>query len=111
MVVDVAAAALSRCGAATVAVLLISGIAVAADAERQGLATGARRGRAAATSSVAPAPGVPSRVTSVFLVFLKIGALVFGSGYVLLAFLRADLVERLHGSPSTSCWTPWQSDK
>lgn len=31
----------------------------------------------------------------VFLVFLKIGAVLFGSGYVLLAFLRADLVERL----------------
>lgn len=31
-----------------------------------------------------------------FLTFLKIGALVFGSGYVLLAFLRADLVDRLH---------------
>lgn len=31
-----------------------------------------------------------------FLVFLKIGCVVFGSGYVLLAFLRADLVERLH---------------
>lgn len=31
-----------------------------------------------------------------FLVFLKIGAIVFGSGYVLLAFLRADLVEHLH---------------
>ena len=29
---------------------------------------------------------------SLFLVFLKIGAIVFGSGYVLLAFLRADLV-------------------
>ena len=28
----------------------------------------------------------------VFLVFLKIGSVVFGSGYVLLAFLRADLV-------------------
>jgi len=27
-----------------------------------------------------------------FLVFLKIGSVVFGSGYVLLAFLRADLV-------------------
>jgi chromate transporter len=27
-----------------------------------------------------------------FLIFLKIGAVVFGSGYVLLAFLRADLV-------------------
>ena len=31
-----------------------------------------------------------------FLVFLKVGALVFGSGYVLLAFLRADLVEHAH---------------
>jgi chromate transporter len=30
-----------------------------------------------------------------FTVFLKIGAVLFGSGYVLLAFLRADLVERL----------------
>ena len=27
--------------------------------------------------------------------FLKIGGLLFGSGYVLLAFLRAELVERL----------------
>jgi chromate transporter len=31
-----------------------------------------------------------------FLVFAKIGSVVFGSGYVLLAFLRADLVTRLH---------------
>jgi len=31
-------------------------------------------------------------LASLFLVFLKIGAVVFGSGYVLLAFLRADLV-------------------
>ncbi|HYV48516.1 MAG TPA: chromate efflux transporter [Myxococcaceae bacterium] len=30
-----------------------------------------------------------------FWVFLKTGAVLFGSGYVLLAFLRADLVERL----------------
>jgi chromate transporter len=29
---------------------------------------------------------------TLFLVFLKIGSVVFGSGYVLLAFLRADLV-------------------
>jgi chromate transporter len=29
-----------------------------------------------------------------FLVFAKTGAVLFGSGYVLLAFLRADLVER-----------------
>ena len=38
-------------------------------------------------------PGLPHG--SLFLVFLKPGALLFGSGYVLLAFLRADLVERL----------------
>jgi chromate transporter len=30
------------------------------------------------------------------LVFLKIGAVLYGSGYVLLAFLRSDLVERYH---------------
>jgi chromate transporter len=30
-----------------------------------------------------------------FLVFLKVGSVLFGSGYVLIAFLRGDLVERL----------------
>lgn len=35
-------------------------------------------------------------VAGVFLYFLKVGAVLFGSGYVLLALLRADLVERLH---------------
>lgn len=30
-----------------------------------------------------------------FLIFLKIGAVLYGSGYVLLAFLRADFVTRL----------------
>ena len=33
---------------------------------------------------------------ALFLYFLKIGAILFGSGYVLLAVLRADLVLRLH---------------
>ncbi len=32
----------------------------------------------------------------IFLIFLKIGSVVFGSGYVLLAFLRGDLVVHLH---------------
>ncbi len=34
-------------------------------------------------------------LTTLFLVFLKIGSVLYGSGYVLLAFLRADLVTRL----------------
>jgi chromate transporter len=37
----------------------------------------------------------PQELTRLFLLFLKFGSIVFGSGYVLLAFLRADLVERL----------------
>jgi len=41
---------------------------------------------AAATASV--------RLWPLFLVFAKAGALLYGSGYVLLAFLRADLIER-----------------
>ena len=48
--------------------------------------------------------GLPSLVTlaaqpfslaGLFLIFLKIGSVLFGSGYVLLALLRADFVERL----------------
>ena len=35
-------------------------------------------------------------LSGLFGVFLKIGSVLFGSGYVLVAFLRADLVQRLH---------------
>ncbi len=35
-------------------------------------------------------------LSSLFLFFLKTGAVLFGSGYVLLAFLKADLVDRWH---------------
>ena len=35
-------------------------------------------------------------VWSLFLYFLKVGAVLFGSGYLLIALLRADLVERWH---------------
>ncbi len=41
-------------------------------------------------------PGTPFGLLPLFLVFLKLGATVFGSGYVLLAYLRDDLVTRLH---------------
>jgi chromate transporter len=42
------------------------------------------------------APAQPATLTALTLFFLKIGAILFGSGYVLLAFIRADLVERWH---------------
>jgi chromate transporter len=38
----------------------------------------------------------PFGLWRLFIVFAKIGAVLFGSGYVLLAFLQADLVDRLH---------------
>ena len=36
-----------------------------------------------------------------FLFFVKVGSIVFGSGYVLLAFLQADLVEHWHWLATT----------
>jgi chromate transporter len=42
------------------------------------------------------AAAVPISLSGLFVVFLKFGAVIFGSGYVLLAFLQADLVDRLH---------------
>ena len=47
-------------------------------------------------ASVAAAAVVPVTLPHLFLLFLKFGSVVFGSGYVLLAFLQADLVGRLH---------------
>jgi len=39
---------------------------------------------------------VPFGLLRLFLTFLKISSVLFGSGYVLLAFLRSDFVEHLH---------------
>jgi chromate transporter len=47
-----------------------------------------------AVAAQAGAMAVPFGLLPLFLFFLKVGSILFGSGYVLLAFLRADLVER-----------------
>jgi chromate transporter len=49
-----------------------------------------------ATSAATAGVAVPVSLAGLFLVFLKVGAVLYGSGYVLLAFLRTDLVERWH---------------
>jgi chromate transporter len=52
--------------------------------------------RGAAAGAIAVSGSVASfSLWTLFGVFVKIGAVLFGSGYVLLAFLHADLVERL----------------
>jgi chromate transporter len=43
-----------------------------------------------------PPAMAPPGASPLFLVFLKIGSVLYGSGYVLLAFLRSDFVTRLH---------------
>lgn len=43
----------------------------------------------------APAPAVPVSLGRLFLVFLEIGSVLYGSGYVLLAFLQQNLVDEL----------------
>jgi len=60
-------------------------------ADRFGRSPAAVPAAAAGTAALA----LPT-AAGVFLYFLKIGALLFGSGYVLLAVLRDDLVVRLH---------------
>lgn len=42
-----------------------------------------------------PMAAAPVSLGQLFLIFLKVGAVLYGSGYVLLAFLRNDLVNRL----------------
>ncbi|MBI4269047.1 MAG: chromate efflux transporter [Candidatus Rokubacteria bacterium] len=49
---------------------------------------------AASLAQVSVAAG-SAAIGTLFLVFLKIGAVLYGSGYVLLAFLRSDFVNRL----------------
>jgi len=56
------------------------------------------RGAAAALAlpAASAAGAAPFAMGTMFLFFLKVGAVLFGSGYVLIAFLRADLVTRWH---------------
>jgi chromate transporter len=52
------------------------------------------RASPACAAVAAAGAAAPVSLWSLTAFFLKIGSIVFGSGYVLLAFLRADLVQR-----------------
>jgi chromate transporter len=47
------------------------------------------------TDALAATATVPFSLWTLFASFVKIGSVLFGSGYVLVAFLRADFVDRL----------------
>ena len=67
--------------------------AAAAIAGLATLAAGTSRLLAQAAAETATSE-LPFTLTRLTLFFAKVGSVLFGSGYVLLAFLRADLVER-----------------
>lgn len=107
--VGLAAAGLNFFGVNELAVLFGSGILVAANRAMRLWRNGASAPRppllsvlpgipllSAAGVAGAAAASVPFSLGSLFLFFAKVGSVLFGSGYVLLAFLRADLVERWH---------------
>jgi chromate transporter len=97
-IVAAAAAALSLAGVNEL--LILAGgalVLVASLATRRHVAmaigvlatAGGVQGATAATSA-------PVTLGGLSLFFLKVGSILFGSGYVLIAFLRADLVDRWH---------------
>jgi chromate transporter len=98
--VAIAALTASLVGVNELIVLLVAGVVVAI-----ARTAGERTGRAAASwlplswlgaMSTTAAATTSFGLWPLFLLFLKVGSLLFGSGYVLIAFLRSDLVERLH---------------
>ena len=102
--VGVAAVALSFLGVNLLEILFGSGLVLLALTAIRG-STGRLAGVAAwagsgllvpaATVAAAAGPAAPVSLWVLTAVFLKVGAILFGSGYVLLAFLRADLVQHL----------------
>jgi chromate transporter len=93
------AAAISLLGVSPVLVLVCAGfLSAAALAMRNRLlgVAGFPKVAAGAMALVAAGAAFPVGLLRLFLSFLKIGSVVFGSGYVLLAFLQTEFVERLH---------------
>ena len=95
--VGVAVLALYFLGVNEIALLFAGGLVVMAAENFRQLR------KANVSGAIAPLVGLslpalltaPFSLPTMFLIFLKIGAVLFGSGYVLLAFLRADFVTRL----------------
>lgn len=77
--------------------LLLLGGAVVMLARLGGEMLAARRDGVIVLAAALPVFSDPTgaQLGRLFLVFLKVGAVLYGSGYVLLAFLQDDLVDRL----------------
>jgi chromate transporter len=105
-VIALIAAALSFWGVSPLLILVIAGLASTASwsLKNRGIVAGVGlpsslqlpRMFASAAALTATGLAIPVGLMRLFLSFLKVGSVVFGSGYVLLAFLQTEFVERLH---------------
>ena len=97
--IGVVAIVLSAIGVAPLMVIAIAGAASGAAfwVKKPGVAPSAVgfSGKLALFAGMAAVAAAPVNLLRLFLSFLKIGSVVFGSGYVLLAFLRAEFVNHL----------------
>ncbi|HEX6809996.1 MAG TPA: chromate efflux transporter [Planctomycetota bacterium] len=93
----VLAAILAAVGVNELAVLFGAGVAAVAASRAAVARAGAACPIELALLPVAAgaASAGAASLSGIFWVFVKIGSVLFGSGYVLVAFLRADLVQRL----------------
>jgi chromate transporter len=82
------ASVVRRCGPRPTAAMLMLGSGA--------LGSTSATASAAAAAATATTAATPFSLSGLFFVFAKIGAVLFGSGYVLLAFLRTDLVDHRH---------------
>src|SRR5579863_4864254 len=98
--VGAGAMVLSALGLAPVMVIAIAGAAsgvVFRFTKRRGAVSAASFfGKLPLMAGMAAVAAAPASLLRLFLSFLKIGSVVFGSGYVLLAFLRAEFIDHLH---------------
>ncbi len=92
VVIAVASAAAALFGLNELLVLGVAGAAACAPR----LGRGGRGVLLAVPAAAAAAAPAAVGLWPLFLAFAKIGSVLFGSGYVLLAFLRADLVAQRH---------------
>jgi chromate transporter, chromate ion transporter (CHR) family len=94
ILISLAVGALYLRGVHELLLLLGAGLAMLTlrQVRRPGLPLIGAAGLALTSLSTSP---VPFHLLWMFLLFLKIGATLYGSGYVLVAFLRADFVARL----------------
>jgi chromate transporter len=92
----VAAVAASALGANELLILLGAGLLMVVTRRMRADSRGGWMPLLPLVPSAMGAASASFGLPQLFWIFLKIGSVLFGSGYVLLAFLRAELVERLH---------------